>query len=257
MTRGTKQNTKELKILAVDFEIAKQIPASSRDFFKHSPLGITVGATFDPSEDDGPVAWYEMDAEGKPKAQCSPAYLRVLLGYLRAKISEGYTLLTWNGLKFDFRLLAEETGEGLSCSLLAASDKHIDMMYHYFCVTGYPVAMQAVAEGMDVPGKKRYIDGKKVPTLWKQGHYDDVIEYAKQDAQTIVDIYNALTEKGGKLHWYTNRGNLNNRYLGKWLSVQDASVLRPPAKAIWEREEFFTWIESFVKVNKIWERQTV
>ena len=60
--------------------------------------------------------------------------------------NEGYTIVTWNGLSFDFNILAEEANERSLCGQLAFD--HVDLMFHLLCAMGYLVSLQRAAEGM-------------------------------------------------------------------------------------------------------------
>jgi len=51
-----------------------------------------------------------------------------LVRYLEDQVAHGYGVLTWNGLGFDFVVLAEESGMLQECRALALS--HVDMMSH-------------------------------------------------------------------------------------------------------------------------------
>ena len=58
-----------------------------------------------------------------------------LVDYLACQVVAGYTILTWNGLSFDFNVLAEESGMHDECAELALN--HVDMMFHIFCLRGH------------------------------------------------------------------------------------------------------------------------
>ena len=81
-----------------------------------------------------------------------------LVGYLEARTKEGYTLLTWNGLGFDFDILSEESNLLDTCRQLAAN--HVDMMFHVFCELGHAVGLDAAAKGMGLAGKTEGHEGR-------------------------------------------------------------------------------------------------
>lgn len=54
-----------------------------------------------------------------------------LVNYLEKEVECGYTIVTWNGLGFDFDILAEESGMLEKCRRLA--NNHVDMMFHALC----------------------------------------------------------------------------------------------------------------------------
>jgi len=59
-----------------------------------------------------------------------------VLDYLSRMVDKGYTLLTWNGLAFDFDVLSEESGDFDRCRDLALN--HVDMMFQMPCFTSLP-----------------------------------------------------------------------------------------------------------------------
>ena len=74
------------------------------------------------------------------------AEARALVKYLSKQVTAGYTILTWNGIRFDFDILAEESGMHAKCKLLALG--HVDMMFHVLCQLGFGVSLNAAARGM-------------------------------------------------------------------------------------------------------------
>jgi len=63
-----------------------------------------------------------------------------LVQHLSDMAADGFSILTWNGLGFDFDILAEESGAAASCREFALG--HVDMMFHVFCSLGYPVGLE-------------------------------------------------------------------------------------------------------------------
>lgn len=238
--RLTKQLDKKIhnpqKVIFFDLEISKQFQRG-QDPFLLSPLGVIVAVTQEYW--DEPVVWNEEDF-----SVCSKNTLRALLGYLSARIKEGYKIVTWNGLSFDFRVLAEETDEYEKCIEIANSIHHIDMMYHFFCMTGFPVSLANIAEGMELGSKESGIDGAMIPSLWKQKKYDLVIDYAKRDVRLTAGIYTEINiNDKSKIYWLTNSGGLQNRTMvDKWGSVVTNNQIALPKRAIWDRSKFLGWM---------------
>ena len=79
------------------------------------------------------------------------ADLGELLKTMVDAVNKGWNIVTWNGLGFDFDVLAEESGEWEICRELALD--HIDMMFHFFCIQGYPLGLEKAAQGMGLSGK--------------------------------------------------------------------------------------------------------
>ena len=75
-----------------------------------------------------------------------------LVEYLATQVRHGYTIVTWNGVGFDFDILAEESGMLDECRRLARD--HVDMMFHVVCQLGFGVSLDSAARGMGMSGKR-------------------------------------------------------------------------------------------------------
>ena len=156
----------------------------------------------------------------------------------------GYTLVTWNGLGFDFDVLAEESGRLDDCVRLA--NEHVDMMVHLFCVKGYPVGLAAAAEYVGIAGKFEGMSGVDAVQLWAGGEHDKVLKYVRQDARVTAMLARAA-EDVGELGWISKRGLKQELRLPYgWLSVKDALALPEPDTS-WmtdpiPRDSFTGWV---------------
>ena len=174
----------------------------------------------------------------------SQAEAQGLVHDLAQLVEEGYTLLTWNGLGFDFNILAEESGLQTECERLAMA--HIDMMFHVVCSKGFPLALDKVAQGMELPGKPSGMSGSKAPALWASGHQQEVLDYCVGDCQATVAIACAAEERGG-IEWVTMRGSHATMALPNgWLAADQAMKLPLPDTS-WmrtplPRQSFTEWI---------------
>ena len=149
------------RFLAFDIETAKLLPEHVPDLLSHRPLGITCAAVVD-IEGQHETLWHGRES-GTFAAQMSRAEAQGLVHDLARFVEEGYTLLTWNGLGFDFNILAEESGLQVECERLALA--HVDMMFHVVCSKGFPLALDKVAQGMGLPGKPSGMSGSKAPAF--------------------------------------------------------------------------------------------
>ena len=228
-----------MKYLAFDIEIAKEIPEGETDWKAHRPLGITCAAAA--SSDGGLWNWYAHDALGKftPKMIKSQCYQMV--DDLIWLTTEGYTILTWNGLGFDFDILAEESGRHEECKELALSN--IDMMFHFFAKKGFPLGLDKAAKGMGLPGKPEGMDGAKAPELWPTDPHR-VMSYCSLDVENTLALAEAV-DNAGYLGWIANSGNSNAWHSYKWLTVKEAMKLPLPDTSWmtdpWDREKFYGW----------------
>ena len=188
--------------------------------------------------------WYSKDEDGNPLDRMTREDAAALVKRLVSLTEMGYTLVTWNGLGFDFDVLAEESGRLDDCVRLA--HEHVDMMVHLFCVKGYPVGLAAATDYLGVAGKFDGMTGADAVRLWAEGERDKVLKYVRQDAR-ITAMLARSTEDVGELGWISRNGNKQElRIPHGWLSVQDALGLPEPDTS-WmtdpiPRSNFTGWI---------------
>ena len=131
-----------------------------------------------------------------------------------------FTLLTWNGLGFDFDILAEESGMLDECRRLALG--HVDMMFHIYAHLGYPLGLSKAAKGMGTLGKPEGMDGEIANRMWQDGERMPVISYCAQDVHATLALAREC-EKQRHLQWTSNRGNSMSYDLAiGWLTVREA-----------------------------------
>ncbi len=238
-----------MRWLAFDLEIAATIPEGA-DWEAYRPFGISVAATL---PCDGEVRlWYGVGApDGKPWQSMPQSQVQVLVAYLERMTGDGYTIVTWNGLSFDFRVLAEESGLWAECRALAL--RSIDPMFQFFCEHGFAVGLEAVAHGFGIPGKTAGMGGAQAPVLWEAGEYDKVLEYVSQDVRVTGAVFDKILSLGGSdkgrhyIWWQDRRGADHVQSLDGLLTVAEAMVLPEPVpphwiKNPWERSRFTGWL---------------
>lgn len=233
------------KYLAFDIETAKDVPGTDFNWRPHRPLGIACAATL-PRDAQEPTIWYGNSADGTPARRMSPDEVRDLVNHLAKMVSDGYNLLTWNGLGFDFDVLSEESGALEQCQNLAMN--HVDMMFHVFCDRGFPVALDKAAQALRIPGKPAGMSGMLAPQLWAQGRHQDVIDYVAQDVRIALQVAQTC-EKRRSFTWITRKGSVSSMDLHRgWLTVTDALRLPEPDTS-WmndpiPRRQFTQWMAS-------------
>jgi hypothetical protein len=212
------------KYLAFDLEISKEIPEGETDWKAHRPFGITCAAAA--SSDGGLWNWWAQDDNGKFTDKMSESQCWSLVQTLNRLIHQGYTLLSWNGLGFDFDVLREESADDMNfCRDLALN--HIDMMTHFFCSKGFPLGLDAAAKGMGLPGKPPGMTGAIAPQLWANGEYHRVLDYVSWDVKNTLGVAEAV-ETAGRLNWTARSGRLNSWDCPRWLTVKEALALPEP-----------------------------
>jgi len=230
------------KYVAFDIETAKILPENFGDLHDHRPLGITCMATWCNDEPTA-VMFYSKNEDGSPAPQMTPEDLTSCVEYLKEKSHDGYTIITHNGLGFDFDILAEESGQVDACRELAV--RHVDMMFHFFCGKGFPIKLNAAAKAIGV-SKPENVDGSVAPQLWKDGACQVVLDYVAQDCRLTLDVAEA-SEKAKKISWITARGSKSHFELPVgWLTVEEASKLPLPDTSWmdkpWPRSKFTGWL---------------
>ena len=242
---GEEERQVARQYLAFDIETAKDVPGEDFNWRPHRPLGISCAATL-ASDSGQPLLWYGKTPDGFTGKQMSHADAQGLVQYLSKMEADGFTILTWNGLGFDFDILAEESGAAASCRECALG--HVDMMFHVFCSLGYPVGLDKAAKGMGLPGKPPGMSGFKAPKLWGQGRFNEVLEYVAQDVRTAMQIARTC-EQRGRFEWITRKGTKSAMPLTHgWLTVREALRLPEPDTS-WmctrlSRREFTAWLKA-------------
>ncbi len=232
------------KYIGWDIEIAKDLPEGCTDWREYAPLGITCGAA---SDGEPPAKfWYAKQDGDEPRSGAMDrSEARSMVAGLVAYQRDGYTIVTWNGLSFDFPVLAMESGLHADCVELAMN--HVDMMFHVVCVKGFGVGLDTVAKTMKVEGKTEGMTGALAPQMWRDGEFEKVLEYVVQDARSTVLVANACN-RIKQMRWITQRGKYASvRLPVGWLTVTEALELPKPDTSwmtdpsIWDRERFLEW----------------
>jgi hypothetical protein len=232
------------KYVAFDLETAKDVPGADFNWRSHRPLGISCAATLS-SEAEEPTIWHGLQADGAPAARMSTSKAKQLVDDLVEMVSQGYTLLTWNGLGFDLDVLAEESDSWAECRKLATD--HVDMMFHVFCERGFPVALEKAAQALRIPGKLEGMSGMLAPKTWAQRRYQEVIDYVGQDVRITLQVAQ-ICESNRSFRWKTQRGSVSSMDLSRgWLSVKDALMLPAPDTSWMDnpipRHRFARWLQ--------------
>ena len=223
--------------VAFDLQISKGFPDGVADWRPYRPFGISCAATV--ADNEQTKLWYSRAADGSPADSMSQENVAELVDYLRTQASSGKTILTWNGVGFDFDILAEESGLATTCMELALN--HVDMMFHFFCEKGYLLGLDKAAKGMGLPGKTAGFEGALAPKYWQAGRRNEVLDYVKQDAITTLQLCRAV-EKRGSLSWISNTGKSRVMpFRTGWLTVRQAMELPLPDT---------TWMKQPIKRNK-------
>jgi hypothetical protein len=236
------------KYVGFDIEIYKEVD-QVEDWKDEMPLGITCASLV--TNDGHKMTFCASDEDGIPlERPMNIEEVDGLLNHIDWFQDKGYTPVSWNGFAFDFAVLHDECSDPCKPLAKKLNMSHVDMMWHFFCMKGYRVGLDAVSKGLGFGGKTEGMSGAMAPKMWKQSPLDrlKVLNYVDKDAILTVEIALA-TEEQGYFEWTARSGKLNIfRFLqeDRWLTVEEAWRL-PKPNTSWmdkpiKREEFAWWL---------------
>jgi len=208
------------------------------------PFGVAVAA-IKLSDCDTPEVWFET-VDGRPAPHWSEEYTIRFVLRLEQLEREGYTLVTWNGSGFDFRLLFKITGLP---TLKAMCWRSVDPCFQMLCMKGFPVGLEAAATTVGARSKEE--NGISAPILWYEGKYERVIRYVIGDVIRLETVIVNLCKEGG-LRWRTRKGalrfepfyDLHSVAECAAIAVPDTSWMTPdPEREPITRESTIGWLE--------------
>lgn len=210
----------ERRYVAFDIETAKILPEDYGNLHSYRPLGITCAAIWS-GDKDKPQTFYSVEADGSPSPEMNPNNLSDIVDTLFNFQRSGYTIVTHNGLGFDFNILPGESGRTEDCKKLAL--RHVDMMFHIFCGREVGVGLNAATKAIG-QSKPEGMSGSVAPRLWKEGEHQKVLDYVAQDCRLTLDIA-TKSEQEGTFRWITQKGKkLPLLYLQVGLRVKSVQV---------------------------------
>jgi hypothetical protein len=123
-------------------------------------------------------------------------------------LSEDVSLFTFNGVSFDLRILANQLPPGAStereaCRKMAL--KCIDPCLHMWCERGFPVGLNSMLKGWDMPEKLEH--GSDAPSLWASPcEYSKVrvLRYCVDDVKCTYNLIVKICERN-EVRWISNR----------------------------------------------------
>jgi len=243
-----------MDFVTFDIEIAQEIPEGCKDYHVVAPLGITCAAKN--MNGFGAVAYTPaVGADGNYRERMTREECVMMLEDLEFLKSEGFAIVTWNGLGFDFQVLAEECTLGLHGQERDEIWRRVgdlawnsyDPGFQMVCEKGFMIGLQAAATGLGVQGKTEGMHGDLAPVMWKQGRekQDLVISYVKQDVVATANVWKALTG-ASFLPWTAKSGRRNVWNYRKMLPANMANAIPRPDTS-WMSdprppESFYKWI---------------
>jgi hypothetical protein len=234
------------KLAAFDLEIAKPIPEKAPNWDPYFPLGITCAAVALEGQPE-PTIWQGVPQMTRPE-------VNGMIDALQALVAGGYTLLTWNGCKFDFRMLGEESGRWEEAADLAAG--HIDLMLMFTFKQGHFLGLEKALQGAGIQGKRKTVQlnngellhdmhGAKAPHLWAAGEFDAVLSYLRDDVLQPIRLARHI-ESAGRISWAARSGGMQEARFERLYTVRECFNLPEPDNS-WmrdppRREDFIDWM---------------
>jgi hypothetical protein len=167
---------------------------------------------------------------------------------------KGIVPLTWNGLSFDFKLLALYSGMIKECAVLALN--HVDMMFEFTCRKGYFLGLNTALLGMGIEQKLHEVNlnngekfsemsGREAPRLWREKEFNAVKDYLALDVIQPMKLANRIYDMG-QLNWVSKTGNQQSVFMNLStvkqcfkFRIPDTSWMKVPPKS---RMDFADWI---------------
>ncbi|HUF38261.1 MAG TPA: hypothetical protein VMN57_07050 [Anaerolineales bacterium] len=234
------------KLAAFDLEIAKTIPENAPSWDPYFPLGITCAAVALEGEPE-PIVWQGVPRMTQPEVSAMLDTLRELAG-------AGYTLLTWNGCKFDFHMLGLESKRLEDAAALAA--EHVDLMLMFTFRQGHFLGLEKALQGAGFQGKRKTVqlkngelmhdmNGAKAPHLWAAGEYDAVLSYLRDDVLQPIHLARQI-ETTHRICWTSRSGALQDVHFDRLYTVRESFRLPEPDTS-WmrsppSRADFISWM---------------
>jgi hypothetical protein len=228
-----------MKYAAFDLEIAEPMEA------EYNGQHVSCAAVYT----ENGVQYFS----GKPYMK--PFEVGMMIGELVKLTHKGYSILTWNGLSFDFKVLAAQSQLFDVVKMLAF--QHYDPMFQVLCTKGFPIGLDKACVGAGIEGKKHVValksgevltemDGKRAPELWAAGEYKAVLEYLHDDVSQLWELAKVI-ESQKMIRWTSNSGRLNKMGVYKLLTVKECLDIPLPDTS-WmashiDRKSMFAWTD--------------
>lgn len=264
------------KVLAFDLEITRPLPSGDMDAAPF--VGISCCAA-KLSDVPHPVVWYagqgpQSQFEDWPlPAEMDAGQLAEVADFLLLHASQGYEIVTWNGLGFDYKVLARGIGDpDRSAALAKLALTQYDPGFVQVCQAGYMAKLVGVAQGLGVGSKTAGMHGALAPVLWSnvwpetldeegeaalradieglalapgsRAAQDLVLEYVANDVDITLASYMALCQRRS-VNWITARGRPSRRpWLPKLKRGAQGVRFWSPAEALHLQEPNTSWMDS-------------
>ncbi len=146
----------------------------------------------------------------------TPELVQVMVTDLIELVEAGYTLLTWNGVAFDFKVVEHYAGEFAPLVRAMSWRNHIDMMLLVSFQKGHFLGLDTALAGHNIGSKLHQVtlsdgtvltdmSGAKAPELWRRGERQAVLQYLTVDVQRPLELANDI-HKVKHIEWTSKSG---------------------------------------------------
>ena len=156
------------------------------------PCNITIACTLA----DGEVRnWVSRDADETP-IPITPETATQLAAYLHSTADGGNDLVTFNGAKFDLKLLHDLVGsDDAKAQVAELTQSHVDLMLSCALRLGYYTSMDSLAKGSLESTIGKTASGLDAVRWWKAGEVDKLLDYCAADCKVLEALHKTATEK--------------------------------------------------------------
>ena len=238
-----------MKLASFDLEIAKILPENVSNILDYAPLGISCSALALDTKSDV-LFWQGFPQQSRQECQ---KLVQDLINY----VASGYTLVTWNGCSFDFRVLGQESDMYEECGQLALN--HIDLMLIVTFTKGWLLGLDKALSGAGISGKVKTlklsngetlndISGALAPVLWAKQEYNAVLTYLKGDVAQTLELAKVV-QNSHMIRWISGNGKSQSIPVPRLLTVKECFNIPAPDTS-WmanppKREKFVEWIPNW------------
>lgn len=230
-----------MRFASFDIEIAKIGLEKDKPFLEQGPLGVSIAAVaFEPL--DNGVKPHVATWESSPGVSAMTTFqAQIVVRELMDAVFRGYALLTWNGVAFDFAVLAEESGMRDECARLALH--HVDMMQMVVHKAHHFLGLDKAMVGARLPSKLHRVtlndgtvledmSGEKAPELWARNERDAVRAYIAQDVIGPIALARVI-ERSHTVRWTSDNGYPMKKIVGPPITFAELLKTPRPPKPGW------------------------
>lgn len=183
---------------------------------------------------DGEARTYFSSAYGTAFSEMEPEDLTLAINDITALLDTGNTLITWDGMRRDFPLLAEH--DKVRVSEIAV--RHYSVAFDLFCRKGFYIAFPALCEAMRVECHDSIVSWESDP--------DGAIDAAHAFLRSLLLLWDSVENNGNVIEWVSKSGKAMKINLGYWRTVGEAVELPLPDTAWMDRpasrSDYLKWI---------------